>query len=204
MATLLCWLWGNKGAKVSFIPKRQEKEMGWMLDADSYFPCLKRNVWVPNYAEEIHTAECHELRLMSFSHKYVVGSSLYGQIITTGAVQLSLKKRKEEMETKKRKTVKKEGTERNKEGHKGFKKLSIIDGNKINWKSQVDWLKKIFYGFCYRIFVKNGRDLILCNLCASTLVEVKFGSTSCVFLVIPDETVQIGHVTLPHKSKMKG
>ncbi|XP_042208704.1 peroxisome biogenesis factor 1-like isoform X2 [Homarus americanus] len=187
--------------------------MGRTLDADSYFPCLKCNIWVPNYAKEIHTAECHELGLLSFSHPYVVGSSLYGQIITTGAVQTSLQEKERRKikskevkergsgnrEKKNSKKGKDEGTERNKEGDKSSQENSELDGNKTILE-EPDWLKKIFYGFHYRIVLMNERDLIRCNVCAYSPVEVKCGSNSCAFLAIPDETVRIGHVTLHHKS----
>ena len=43
------------------------------MAADAYIPCLKCDVWVPQYAKEIHMAECHELTLKHFSHPYITG-----------------------------------------------------------------------------------------------------------------------------------
>lgn len=54
------------------------------LPNNAYLPCMKCDAWVPGYAEEIHTVECHHLRLSRFSHPYIKGEvTVYDLVIVT-------------------------------------------------------------------------------------------------------------------------
>ncbi|KAK8407506.1 hypothetical protein O3P69_002211 [Scylla paramamosain] len=162
-----------------------------IMAADEYIPCLKCDAWVPHYAKEIHMAECHELSLKQFTHPYITGSSLFGQVTFMVGTEQSMVGAKE----KDPETVK--SVLKNKKNLNS--KLNENNQNKnekIGNESQVpepEWLKKILASLHYRAVLMNERDLIRCDITAYTPVEVKTGSISCGFLAIP-ERVRIGHL----------
>ncbi|XP_063859839.1 ATPase family gene 2 protein homolog A-like isoform X6 [Scylla paramamosain] len=171
-----------------------------IMAADEYIPCLKCDAWVPHYAKEIHMAECHELSLKQFTHPYITGSSLFGQVTFMVGTEQSMVGAKE----KDPETVK--SVLKNKKNLNS--KLNENNQNKnekIGNESQVpepEWLKKILASLHYRAVLMNERDLIRCDITAYTPVEVKTGSISCGFLAIP-ERVRIGHL-LVHQGSHEG
>lgn len=173
------------------------------LPNNAYLPCMKCDAWVPGYAEEIHTVECHHLRMSQFSHPYIRGSSMYAEplLISDPEALDGSKSKEDEASKRKKQDLKKQddsarGTKKkDKRGHNHTEKKLVTETIKSKFE-EPEWLKKIFPSFHYQIVLLNERDLIRCNISAYSPVELEYDGHSCAFLAVPDENVQIGCIVL--------
>lgn len=191
------------------------EEMGRGIDERAYYPCLKCDVWVPHYAKETHSVECHELGLNKFSHPYCKGCHLYAH---TKIIENN--EEEEERNSSKRKGSKKSGSESrsfdndsrkeskrsenesksfgsdSKKSHKSSKASVSSEENYKHKLCQPEWLKKIFPSFQYRLVLVNESDLIRNDIVAYSPVVLKYKNKEVAFLAVPEENMKVGQIAL--------
>ncbi|CAL4093090.1 unnamed protein product, partial [Meganyctiphanes norvegica] len=173
--------------------------MGRSGDDRTYYPCLKCDVWVPHYAKETHTVECHQLGLSKFSHPYCKEYHLYAHIsiIENNDEESNSSKRKSN--SSKRKESRKSGNESasfGSDSRRSNKSSKASVSSEESFKSQPEWLKKIFPSFHYRLVLMNESDLIRNDIVAYSPVALKCKNYEVAFLAIPEESIQVGHIAL--------
>ncbi|XP_066963907.1 LOW QUALITY PROTEIN: ATPase family gene 2 protein homolog A-like [Macrobrachium rosenbergii] len=160
--------------------------------ADAYIPCLKCKALIPQYVREVHATECHVLKLRSFSHPRIAGSSLIAQALIIGGQGSVVKESGTKNRANKQNETHEKNTSKMQKGNKEEKK----EKSPTSGIEEPDWLKKIWSGFHYRMAVINEVDLIRCNLTAFTPVLLEHSGNSNAFIVVPDNGIRVGHVML--------